>query len=529
VAEINRLGQQACRFLGGVKAERILGVDKVGPPLRLAMQAAGGVQFPVAGPGLSRRSDGVNRIDAGVFGPRKDAQRPRLDPFGPGEDLLLRIGVTLLAGPRNVQQGAAHLVVADFDCSLADVRHVAVGTGHAASGVNALRPHLELGMLSLEDRRAADRVRPVAEADLVEIGFDLLGLEPVVPRIGDELPFAVKVVLDVALAADERPHFLPAGLAVGVVVGSLGSLPPALDAGQVRHRVVRAGEGGDAVQKRRPRDAEGQRVGVVTVEARNRMFDKLPRLFEGHRTDDFKPPHDRFLPVCFVRGHARLQPLLAIGRQHRRMAVQTGPRLLDLVNPLGGVLVGQHVGVAAGLAIVDAEGIAGKQRPQPRVFVQPLERLAVAAAIAGPLAIDRPQIAVVLPRKVLGPLGRIDGVFGQVRQVERRLQRLLLAEHDVLVQRQNAIRRRGKDDCRKRIAEPRETAFAGEFVDHRREENSECRKSIAEEMTHTSNDGSRPGLVIRPSFVICSSTFIVHGLAPCPIPRWHWAQSTCSP
>ena len=56
------------------------------------------------------------------------------------------------------------------------VGHVAVGAGHAGAGVDALAPHLELGVLRLQDRRAGLGVRPVLEADLVVVGEDLVGL-----------------------------------------------------------------------------------------------------------------------------------------------------------------------------------------------------------------------------------------------------------------------------------------------------------------------------------------------------------------
>ena len=60
------------------------------------------------------------------------------------------------------EQRAAHVVVADLDRALAHVGHVAVGAGDAAAGVDALAPHLELGVLGLEHRRAGLGVRPVA-------------------------------------------------------------------------------------------------------------------------------------------------------------------------------------------------------------------------------------------------------------------------------------------------------------------------------------------------------------------------------
>ena len=63
------------------------------------------------------------------------------------------------------------------------VGHVAVGAGHAGARVDALVPHLELGVLGLERRRAGLGVRPVLEADLVVVGEDLLDLEALGPRV----------------------------------------------------------------------------------------------------------------------------------------------------------------------------------------------------------------------------------------------------------------------------------------------------------------------------------------------------------
>jgi hypothetical protein len=54
---------------------------------------------------------------------------------------------------------------------------VAVGAGDAGAGVDALVPHLELGMLGLEHGGAALGVRPVAEPLVVVGGEDVLDLQ----------------------------------------------------------------------------------------------------------------------------------------------------------------------------------------------------------------------------------------------------------------------------------------------------------------------------------------------------------------
>ena len=115
-------------------------------------------------------------------------------------------------------------MVGHLERALAFVGHVAVGAGHAGLGVCALVPHLEFGVLRLQDLGACLRVLPVVEAvaivefEVVVGGFDFLDLKPVHP--GEEQGgLGAAVVLDVALAAHERAHLLPGGVPVRVVVG----------------------------------------------------------------------------------------------------------------------------------------------------------------------------------------------------------------------------------------------------------------------------------------------------------------------
>ena len=140
-----------------------------------------------------------------------------------GPQLLLRPLVAGLAGAVDVEQRALHVMVADLHRAGALVRHVAVGAGHARPRVDALVPHLELGVLGLEHRRAGLGVRPVLEAVLLVVGEDLVGLQALVPRIGETLLGALEVVLDVALAADVGAHLLARRHRVDVVVRSLPS------------------------------------------------------------------------------------------------------------------------------------------------------------------------------------------------------------------------------------------------------------------------------------------------------------------
>src|SRR5688572_32078616 len=74
--------------------------------------------------------------------------------------LLLQVvaGLTRLL---DVEQRAAHVMVADLHRTLALVRHMAVGAGYAGTGMNALAVQLELGMLSFQSGRTTDRMGPI--------------------------------------------------------------------------------------------------------------------------------------------------------------------------------------------------------------------------------------------------------------------------------------------------------------------------------------------------------------------------------
>src|SRR5262249_30689868 len=93
------------------------------------------------------------------------------------------------------------------------VRHVAIGTGDPRAGVNALTPHLEFGMLRLQNLGAGLSMLPViksvsvGESVLVVMGFYLLDLQTFGPGEKQRC-LGPAVVLDVALATDERAHLL---------------------------------------------------------------------------------------------------------------------------------------------------------------------------------------------------------------------------------------------------------------------------------------------------------------------------------
>src|SRR5918996_5825845 len=123
-----------------------------------------------------------------------------------------------LARAGDVEQRAAHVVVADLERAHPHVRHVTVGARHAGARMDTAVPHLEFGVLRFKHRRATPRVYPVPVPDAVVVSEDLLDPEPLEPRIDEALLRPPEVVLDVALAAHERPHLLTGGLGVRIVV-----------------------------------------------------------------------------------------------------------------------------------------------------------------------------------------------------------------------------------------------------------------------------------------------------------------------
>ena len=159
--------------------------------------------------------------------------------------------------------------------AVAAVGHVAVGAGDAAAGVNPLAPHLELGVLGLEDLHAGLGVGPVLEAlplhlHAVVEALHLLDLESLGPREEEGGALAAEV-LHVALAADVGALFLAGGVHVGIVGTGAGALAPALDAGEGRRVAGGGGELLDAGDEGRPGDAQLHRGGVVAVDAGDRV------------------------------------------------------------------------------------------------------------------------------------------------------------------------------------------------------------------------------------------------------------------
>ena len=92
-----------------------------------------------------------------------------------------------------------------------------------------------------------------------------------------------------------------------------------------------------------------------------------------------------------------------IGRDDRRVAVQALARLRPRRHALGLLLVGQHVRVAAPVAVVDRERVAGEHPLEPRIALDLLVGQRLRAAVLRAADVRRPAIAVVLARPVHSP------------------------------------------------------------------------------------------------------------------------------
>lgn len=109
------------------------------------------------------------------------------------------------------------------------------------------------------------------------------------------------------------------------------------------------------------------------------------------------------------------------------MAVQTCTGLLNVGHSLGDFLVGQHVSVTTGFAVINAEGIAGEQAFQPRRFFQLARRESVVAAEVGVIVVDRFQVVLVLLWEVQAPRFGIGADLGDLHHFGERSPGLLFA------------------------------------------------------------------------------------------------------
>ena len=181
--------------------------------------------------------------DGGLAGAGHEREVAVLDGLDAGLELLVAVRVAARAGAVRREERAPHPVLGDLLRAVALVGHVAVGAGDAAPGVDALAPHLELGVLGLEDLHAGLGVGPVLEARALHLHavvelLHLLDLEPLGPREEDGHALAAEV-LDVALAAHVGALLLPGRVDVRVVGRARSPLRQRSMLGQVRHVALR--------------------------------------------------------------------------------------------------------------------------------------------------------------------------------------------------------------------------------------------------------------------------------------------------
>ncbi len=403
--DVDGFGQDSRRFLRGVEAHRVFGVDEVGLELRRALRLISGGELFVGRALVLGGLYVVNQPDHGVFRAVEQGLVAVLNQLHAGLHFFARVRMADEAGALDVAQRTAHPMVAHLHGALALVGHVAIGAGDSGAGMDALVVEFELGMLRFEHRRSGLGVLPIAELDLVVVGFDVVHLQAFRPRIGDRFAFGLEIVLNVTLAADEGAHFLPRGHRVGVVVvDPLGRLHISFD----------------PVEEPWAGHTQGHRFGIVAVDAADGVRHFLARFLERHGADGFKT----FLDVA-VAGFA---PDLG----HGGVAMQARSGLGLFLGALGLVLVLERIGVAAFLAIVEGEGVAGENGFETRVLVQFGERFRAAVSRAGLGSGDRGELkTVVLAREVLAPFGWFERVLGEVRDGNVVQPRFLLAGKDV--------------------------------------------------------------------------------------------------
>ena len=263
---------------------------------------------------------------------------------------------------------------------------------------------------------------PVGEAFTLVVRLDLLDLESVRPRVRHDLAGSFEVVLDVTLAADERAHLLTARIAIGVVVGD----------------ALLGLEGFDAGDEAGPRDANRHRLGLVAVDAGDRMLDERLLFVVLHIARvAVRHPGDLLEALADVALAGE-----AIEREVGRVTLDARAGLLLLGHPPRRFLVEERVGVTAPVAVIERERVAREDALEPGIAAELL--------LGGP-AVARPepastvfrrrrqrglQIGVVLHRPVLAPHPRVERVLGHVDEPNERLPRFLLALEDVRQERE---------------------------------------------------------------------------------------------
>ena len=123
-----------------MEAHRVLRLDKVEVKLRFALEVARLGELLIRLARGARRFEIVDEVYKRVHGKAAQFVGALLDGFHASLQLRLRPAVTALAGVVDVEQRAAHVVIADLGGTDADVGHMTISARYARAGMNALVP-----------------------------------------------------------------------------------------------------------------------------------------------------------------------------------------------------------------------------------------------------------------------------------------------------------------------------------------------------------------------------------------------------
>jgi hypothetical protein len=191
----------------------------------------------------------------------------------------------------------------------------------------------------------------------------------------------------------------------------------------------------------------------------------------GHGAEFLETFLDLRLAIFGAGGDAGFQAGLYVCGYDGGVAVEAGAGLFEMGDALGLVLVLEHVGVAAFLAVIDGEGVAFEDLAPAGVLIEFLE--GVGAAVLGALDVHGAFIGVVLARVVFAPDGGIDGVVVDVDDAEDVLGGLCFAGYDVLVEKEHAKGGDGGGGDEDDVVPEGEAAFGGVHVLKRCKKESE--------------------------------------------------------
>ena len=190
----------------------------------------------------------------------------------------------------------------------------------------------------------------------------------------------------------------------------------------------------------RARDAQLHALRIVAIDAAHRVSAVHVLKRRRRAAGDWirgAGLHDLGVRFAIRQLAERLEPLehvaaaqSAIRRNHRGVALQAGAGLRPLGDALGLLLVLEHVRVAATVAIVDRERVAGEHARQPGKRRGFLCRQRFRPAESRLRRLRGALVVVVLARPVHAPGRRVGRLLADLDQTDVRIARLLLALED---------------------------------------------------------------------------------------------------